>query len=68
MTIRELINCCDNIKDKYVLKIMIGNKIIDYLLYYQILENPNMMVLDVDIDHFEIRKDTIPFHCIWIKK
>lgn len=62
MTIRELINCCDNIKDKYVLKI------IDYLLYYQILENPNMMVLDVDIDHFEIRKDTIPFHCIWIKK
>lgn len=26
MTIRELINCCDNIKDKYVLKIMIGNK------------------------------------------
>lgn len=37
MTIRELINCCDNIKDKYVLKIMIGNKVIDYLLYYQIL-------------------------------
>lgn len=51
----------------FVLLVMIGNKIIDYLLYYQILENPKMMVLDVDIDHFEIRKDTIPFHCIWIK-
>ena len=70
MTLRELIQGCDNIGNGDALQILVGNKIIDYLLCHQILDNPNMMVLDVEIDHFEIcisRKGIMLCHRVWIK-